>query len=61
MLADNVVTAEIKRSGLGAVDQQRFDASVREIAVDCEFRKAPRMSDIFDPGFLPPEAQRKID
>ncbi len=61
VLADNVVTAEVKRSGLGAVDQQRFDASVREIAVDYKFSKTPEMSDIFDPGFLPPEEQRRID
>jgi NitT/TauT family transport system substrate-binding protein len=61
VLADNIVTAEVKRSGIGAIDQQRFDASVREIAVDYEFRKTPQMSDIFDPGFLPPEAERRID
>jgi NitT/TauT family transport system substrate-binding protein len=61
VLAENIVTAEVRRAGLGAVDQQRFDASVREIAVDHKFRKMPVMTDIFDPGFLPPEAQRKIN
>jgi len=60
VLADNVVTAEVKRAGLGTIDQQRFDASVRQIAVDYKFRRTPAMSDIFDSGFLPPEAQRKI-
>jgi NitT/TauT family transport system substrate-binding protein len=60
VLIDNVVTAEVKRTGLGAVDQQRFDASVQQIAVDHKFRKTPAMSDIFDGSFLPPEAQRKI-
>jgi NitT/TauT family transport system substrate-binding protein len=61
VLADNVVTPEVKRVGLGTVDQQRFDASVQQIAVDHKFRRTPAMADIFDPGFLPPEAQRKIN
>ncbi len=61
VLADNVVTAEVKRTGLGGVDQQRFDTSVQQIAIDHKFRKAPAMSDIFDPSFLPPAAQRKVN
>jgi NitT/TauT family transport system substrate-binding protein len=60
VLGDNVVTPEVKRAGLGAVDQQRFDTSVQQIAVDHKFRKTPVMADIFDPSFLPAEAQRKI-
>jgi NitT/TauT family transport system substrate-binding protein len=60
MLADNVVTAEVKRNGLGAIDPQRFDASVQQIAVDYKFRKVPVLADLFDPGFLPSAAQRKI-
>jgi NitT/TauT family transport system substrate-binding protein len=61
VLADNIVTPEVKRAGIGAVDQRRFDASVQQIAVDHKFHKTPSMADIFDPNFLPPEAQRKID
>jgi NitT/TauT family transport system substrate-binding protein len=60
VLADNVVTAEVKRNGLGAIDPQRFDASVQQIAVDYKFRKTPVLADLFDPGFLPTAAQRKI-
>ncbi len=61
VLSDNVVTPEVRRAGLGTVDRQRFDASVQQIAVDHKFRKTPAMADIFDPSFLPPEAQRKIN
>jgi NitT/TauT family transport system substrate-binding protein len=60
VLADNIVTAEVKRNGLGAIDPARFDASVQQIAVDYKFRKIPVVSDLFDPGFLPPAPQRKI-
>jgi len=60
VLADNIVTAEVKRNGLGAIDPQRFDSSVQQIAVDYKFRKTPVVTDLFDPGFLPTVAQRKI-
>jgi len=60
VLADNIVTAEVKRNGLGAIDPARFDASVQQIAVDYKFRKIPVVSDLFDPGLLPSAAQRKI-
>jgi len=61
VLANNVVTADVRRAGLGAIDQQRFDSSAREIAVDYKFHKMPQMSDVFDASFLPSEAQRKIN
>ena len=60
VLADNIVTAEVKRNGLGAIDPARFDASVQQITVDYKFRKTPAVTDLFDPGFLPTVAQRKI-
>jgi NitT/TauT family transport system substrate-binding protein len=60
VLADNIVTAEVKRNGLGAIDPARFDASVQQIAVDYKFRKIPVVTDLFDPGFLPSAAERKI-
>jgi NitT/TauT family transport system substrate-binding protein len=60
VLADNIVTAEVKRNGLGAIDPVRFDTSVQQIAVDTKFRKTPVLADLFDPSFLPPAANRKI-
>ncbi len=60
-IADNIVTDEVKRNGLGGIDDNRFAAGVSQIAEDYEFRKRPLLSDIFDESFLPPVNARKVN
>ena len=60
-IADNIVTDEIKRNGLGGIDDNRFVAGISQIAEDYEFRKRPLPSDIFDDSFLPPPNARKVN
>lgn len=60
-IANNIVTDEVKRNGLGGIDDNRFVAGVSQIAEDYEFHKRPLPSDIFDDAFLPPPDARKID
>lgn len=60
VLHDNIVTDEVKRNGLGGIDTARFDAGVKQIAEDHEFRKLPMAGDIFDDAFLPPPDARKV-
>jgi NitT/TauT family transport system substrate-binding protein len=60
-IADNIVTDDVKRNGLGGIDDNRFVAGISQIAEDYEFRKRPLPSDIFDDAFLPPVSARKVN
>lgn len=60
-IADNIVTDEVRKNGLGGIDDNRFVAGVSQIAEDYEFRKRPLPSDIFDNTFLPAPDSRKIN
>jgi NitT/TauT family transport system substrate-binding protein len=61
VVADNILTAEVKRDGIGGVDPARLERSIDQIAEDFRFEKRPTAADIFDDGFLPPAAERLIN
>ena len=61
VIRDNILTAEVKRNGIGGIDTARFDRSIGQIAEDFKFRKRPTVADIFDDAFLPPPANRVIN
>jgi NitT/TauT family transport system substrate-binding protein len=61
VLAENILTPEVKRNGLGGIDAARFEHSINEIADDFKFHKRPSMADIFDESFLPPVGGRLIN
>jgi NitT/TauT family transport system substrate-binding protein len=60
-LRDNILTPEVKQNGLGGIDPARFDKAVDQIALTYNFKARPKASDIFDPSFLPPEADRRLN
>ncbi|WP_299806309.1 ABC transporter substrate-binding protein [Tardiphaga sp.] len=61
VIADNILTDDVRRDGLGGIDAARFGASVEEIAEDHTFRKQPSAADIFDDSFLPESVGRQIN
>ncbi|MCA1431802.1 ABC transporter substrate-binding protein [Bradyrhizobium sp. BRP20] len=61
VLADNILTDEVKRNGLGGVEPARLERSIDQIARDFKFRKRPTARDVFDGQFLPPLAERLIN
>lgn len=61
VLADNILTDEVRRNGLGGLDPARLDRSIDQIAEDFRFRKRPAAGDIFDGRFLPPVESRLIN
>ena len=61
VLADNILTDEVKRYGLGGIDPARLERSIDQIAADFKFRKRPAAGDIFDDRFLPPAESRLIN
>lgn len=60
-LRHNVLTEDVKRDGVGAMDAVRFEASLDAIAEDFTFRKRPALGDIFDDAYLPALAERKFN
>jgi NitT/TauT family transport system substrate-binding protein len=61
-LKDNIVTPEVKKIGFGAVDSDRLDKSIDQIALTYQFKNAkPKGSDVFDASFLPADQDRKLD
>jgi NitT/TauT family transport system substrate-binding protein len=61
ILSDNILTSEVKRNGIGAIDPARFERSIDQVAEDFKFQKRPQASDIFDEQFLPPLNGRLIN
>lgn len=60
-LADNILTDEVRRNGLGGVDPARLERSIGQVAQDFKFRNRPAAAEIFDDQFLPPLAGRVIN
>jgi NitT/TauT family transport system substrate-binding protein len=61
-LKENILTAEVKKNGYGAVEMERLDKSIDQIALTYQFKNAkPKGSDVFDASFLPAEKDRKLD
>jgi NitT/TauT family transport system substrate-binding protein len=61
VLRDNILTAEVKRNGIGGIDPVRFERSVDQIGEDFKFQKRPSATDIFDDSFLPAPGGRVIN
>ena len=57
-LAQNIVTDEVRANGFGAVDMDRLERSIDQIADTHEFTNRPKAADVFDPRYLPPKAER---
>ncbi len=60
-IRDNIVTPEVRANGLGAIDAVRLGEAINQIALTYTFKAKPKPADIFDPAFLPPAADRKLN
>ena len=60
-IRDNIVTAEVKSNGFGAVDLKRLEESIDQIGLTYTFKNKPKAEDIFDASFLPPAAERRVN
>lgn len=61
VLADNILTPEVRQNGIGGIDPARFTHAVDQIAEDYKFRARPTLADIFDDSYLPPVDSRLIN
>jgi NitT/TauT family transport system substrate-binding protein len=61
VISDNILTAEVKRDGIGGIDPARLERSIDQIGEDFKFGKRPSATAIFDDTFLPPVADRLVN
>jgi NitT/TauT family transport system substrate-binding protein len=61
VIADNILTSEVKRNGIGGIDAARLDRSIEQVGEDFKFHRRPVAADIFDDSFLPPVGGRLIN
>jgi NitT/TauT family transport system substrate-binding protein len=59
-LRENTVTPEVRKHGLGGIDTARLEKSIEEMGLSYEFKTKPKAADVFDPTFLPEEADRGL-
>jgi NitT/TauT family transport system substrate-binding protein len=59
-IRDNIVTAEVRANGYGAVDFARLQAAIDQIGQSYKFKAKHNAADMFDDSFLPPEADRRL-
>ncbi len=60
-LRDNIVTPAVKANGYGSVDPERFVAALDQIALGYHFKAKDKAAAVFDPSFLPPAAERRVN
>lgn len=61
VIRDSISTRETRRNGLGDVDPARFDAGLEQLAVSHGFKNRPSLADVFDPSYLPPAEERRVN
>jgi NitT/TauT family transport system substrate-binding protein len=62
VIRDNIITPEVKARGLGGVDPDRFARAIDQIALTFKFKNGkPKLGDVFEASYLPPEPERRID
>jgi NitT/TauT family transport system substrate-binding protein len=59
-LEDNIVNEEVRENGFGAVDMERLERSIDQIAQTYVFSERPSAEEIFDPSYLPPAEARQV-
>jgi len=57
----NIVTDEVKKNGLGAVDPARLASAIDQIGLTFQFAAKPTAESAFDPAFLPAAADRMVE
>jgi len=61
VIGQNIVTQEVKANGYGGIDGGRFERAIDQLALAYKFREKPKLDDVFDASFLPPESERKAN
>jgi NitT/TauT family transport system substrate-binding protein len=60
-IRDNIVTPEVRANGLGGVERARLEESIEQLALVTAFKSKPKPEDVFNAGFLPVAAERRVN
>jgi NitT/TauT family transport system substrate-binding protein len=60
-IRDNILTAEVRAHGFGAVELTRLAESIDQLALVHTFKVKPKAEDVFDASFLPPADERRVN
>jgi NitT/TauT family transport system substrate-binding protein len=60
-IRDNIITPDVRANGFGAIDRARLEESINQIGLTTAFKAKPKADDIFDPAFMPPAADRRVN
>jgi NitT/TauT family transport system substrate-binding protein len=60
-IRDNIVTPQVRTNGYGAIETERFDQAIEQIAMTYKFKSKLGAADIFDGSYLPPTSERRIN
>jgi NitT/TauT family transport system substrate-binding protein len=60
-IRDNILNPEVRANGYGAVEPARLEEALNQLALAAPFKARPKVEDIFDPAFLPPATERRVN
>jgi NitT/TauT family transport system substrate-binding protein len=60
-LRDNILTPEVRANGFGAIDEERFEQALAQLALATPLKNKPKLDDVFDPSFLPAVTDRRTN
>lgn len=62
VIAENILTPEVKKNGYGGIEPARFAHAIDQLAIAYKFKsEKPTPSQIFNPSYLPPAAARRVN
>lgn len=59
-MGDNVLTADVKAAGMGAIKKERMAKAIDQLSVAFNLAKKPAVEDVFTDAFLPAKADRML-
>ena len=59
-IRDNIVTDAVKANGLGSVDMNRLNESIKQLSETYSFKTKMDGSKVFDDSYLPDSFKRKL-
>lgn len=55
-----LITPEVEKNGLGSIDPQRLESTLKQTADGFQLKTTPKVADIFTDKFLPPKEERQL-
>ena len=60
-LRDNLLTPYVKKNGMGGINKQRFERSIKQLGESYKFKRNVRVDNVFTEDYLPSKANRIIN